>query len=118
MILLGPETQTITETWLREILAAYRSTDDVFRDEFLGGVIFTRLRYLPRLPNLELTPSALKLLESLGTKWFETMENDFAHNLPPPGPYRVARQWLREIVKLYDDTQGAFIQSLIPLPRE
>ncbi|KAL9631985.1 MAG: hypothetical protein Q9164_005592 [Protoblastenia rupestris] len=117
VIFLDQRTHKVTETWLRKTLAAYRSTDDVFQDDFLSGVIFTRVKSPPSSPSLDISPSAYKLLESLGTKWLETIDNGFADDLPSAGPYFVARHKLREIVRLYDDVQGAFIQSLIPLPQ-
>ena len=93
-------------------LELYRSTDDVFRDEFLNGVFFTVAdgRYPYK------SPAAHQLLESLGTKWAEILDTGDEDDFPPPGPYVAARQHLLEVFKLNDDLQGAFINGLVPMP--
>ena len=118
VIFLDQETQEVTEEWLRETLEAYRSMDDVFQDDFLSGVIFTRVKQPPSSSSLDISPSARRLLRSLGTMWLDTIESNFVDDLPLPGPYLVVRRELREIVRLHDDVQGAFIQSLMPLDQE
>ena len=103
----------ITETWLRQAPESYRSTDDVFRDDFLAGVIFTAVT---GGTSVTISPAAYKLLESLGTCWVETLDTDSKDDVPPPGPYVAAGQQLSEIFRLYDDFQGAFMNGLIPTP--
>ena len=103
----------ITETWLRQALETYRSTDDVFLDDFLAGVIFTAVT---GGTSVTISPAANKLLESLGTCWVETLDTDSKDDTPPPGPYVAAGQQLSEIFRLYDDFQGAFMNGLIPTP--
>lgn len=102
----------ITETWLRHTLETYRSTDDVFHDDFLGGVIFTGAT---DGPSLEVTPAAKRLLDSLGNKWVEVLGKNGVDDKLPPGPYLVVKQLLLDISRLYDDFQGAFMTGLIPL---
>ena len=101
----------VTEIRLRQVLEAYRSTDDVFRDEFLKVVIFTGVT---SGTSLDIAPPAHKLLESLGTIWIEVHDADGAYDMPPPGPYVTIEQHLREVFRLHDDVQGAFMHSLIP----
>ena len=118
VIFLDQKTREVTEAWLRETLEAYRSTDDVFQDDFLSGVIFSRVKYPPSSSSLDISPSARRLLKSLGTMWLDTIESSLVDELPLPGPYIVVRRELREILRLHDDVQGAFIQSLMPLDQE
>ena len=101
----------VTEIRLRQVLDAYRSADDVFRDDFLNGVIFTGLT---GGTSLDISPAAHKLLESLGTSWIEVYDTDGADDTPPPGPYVAAEQHLLEVFRLHDDVQGAFMHSLVP----
>ena len=91
-----------------QVLEAYRSADDVFRDDFLNVVIFTGVT------NGDISRAARKLLESLGTNWIETLDSDGADDIPPPGPYVTAGQHLLEVFRLYNDVQGAFMHGLIP----
>ena len=110
VIPLGPDNR-VTEVWLRQILDIYRSTDDVFRDEFLQGVIFTGLT---SGTSLDISRAARQLLEWLGTSWVEAYDHEAQDEIPPPGPYFTAEQHLLEIFKLYNDVQGAFINGLMP----
>lgn len=103
----------ITEIWLRQVLETYRSKDDVFRDDFLSGVIFTGVT---SGTSLDISPAANKLLKSLGNNWVDTLDIDGADDIPPPGPYVTARQHLLEVFRLYDDVQGAFMNVLTPTP--
>ena len=91
-----------------QVLEAYRSADDVFRDDFLNVVIFTGVT------NGHISRAARKLLESLGTSWIETIDTDGTDDIPPPGPYITAGQHLLEVFRLYNDVQGAFMHGLIP----
>ena len=91
-----------------QVLEAYRSADDVFRDEFLNVVIFTGVT------NRDISQAAHKLLKSLGNSWVDTVDTDGADDIPPPGPYVTAGQHLLEVFRLYNDVQGAFMHGLIP----
>ena len=99
----------VTEIRLRQVLEAYRSADDVFRDDFLNVVIFTGLT---DGTSLDISPAAHKLLVSLGTSWIEVYDTDGAYDTPPPGPDVTAEQHLLEV--FHDDVQGAFMHSLVP----
>ena len=103
----------ITESWLRRTLEIYRLNDDVFRDDFLSGVIFTRVTSEARL---EVSPAATKLLESLGNRWVQTFDTHDEDDAPPPGPYVTNEHHLLEVFRLYDDVQGAFMNGLISGP--
>ncbi|TAQ87598.1 hypothetical protein B7494_g4050 [Chlorociboria aeruginascens] len=55
----------VEEKWLKDIIAKYEELDDMFRVDFLSGIIFTGF------PKIEFTPVAYKLLQTLGTRWIE-----------------------------------------------
>lgn len=101
----------ITDIWLAQILKFYRAADDVFREDFLSGVIFTGLT---NGTCVDVSPAANQLLESLGNSWIETLDTNDIDKIPPPGPYVTAGQHLLEIFRLYDDVQGAFMNGIIP----
>lgn len=98
----------ITKSWIQQKLQSYRSADDVFRDEFLNGVIFTG-----GTESLQVSPEASDHLASLGTVWTE-IENDETVDRPSPGPYLASERQLWEARRLYDDMQGAFMTGIIP----
>ena len=103
----------VTEIWLRQTLENYRSNDDVFRDDFLKGVIFSGVT---RGSSLDISPEANELLESLGTSWIEILDVNDGEDTPLPGPYVTAGHHLLEIFRLYDDLQGAFMNGFISTP--
>lgn len=101
---------SVGEKWLKDTIIKYEKVDDVFRREFLSGVIFTGSS------QIDVTAGATKLLESMGTEWIELVDTASSAFNPPPGPYYVWDKQLFEIWKLYDDCQGAFLTSLVPGP--
>ena len=103
----------VTQLWLTQVLEYYHSTDDVFRFEFLNGIIFTGVK---SGEVLDISPGAKEMLVSLGNSWVETVDADDEEKTPPPGPYLVAGRHLLEIYRLYDDIQGAFMNGLVTLP--
>ena len=103
----------VTETWLRQTIENYRSNDDVFRDDFLEGVIFSGVT---SGSSLDISPGANELLESLGTSWVEIFDVNDGDDSPLPGPYVTAGNHLLEIFRLYDDLQGAFMNGFISTP--
>ena len=109
MIALDGHT-TVTRDWLSGVLDRYRSADDVFCDAFLRGVIFTGAS---DRSNITILPDAWQLLISLGTTWTDTLNLADAGEIPKPGPYIASDQVLLEIFRLYDDTQGAFMNSVV-----
>ena len=103
----------VTETWLRQTIENYRSKDDVFRNDFLEGVVFSGVT---SGSSLEISPAANELLESLGTGWVEILDVNDGDDIPLPGPYVTAGNHLLEIFRLYDDLQGAFMNGFISTP--
>lgn len=100
----------VKEDWLKKIIAKYEESDDVFHNQFLSGVIFTGS------PNLIVTAGARALLKSMGTVWIATQDITKSKAVPLPGPYFMFSQYLFEIRRLYDDSQGAFMTSVVPGP--
>ena len=100
----------VAELWLRQTIEDYRSNDDVFRDDFLEGVIFSGVT---SGSSLDIAPAANELLESLGTSWIEILDVNDGDDTPSPGPYVTDRHDLLEIFRLYDDLQGAFTNGSI-----
>ena len=103
----------VTEAWLRQTIETYRSEDDVFRDDFLKGVIFSGVT---SGSNPDISPVANELLESLGTSWIEIRDVNEGDDTPLPGPYVAAEHHLLEIFRLYDDHQGAFMTGFTSTP--
>ena len=101
----------VTETWLSQTIENYRSNDDVFRNDFLKGVIFSGSG-----SSLDISPAANELLESLGTSWIEILDVKDGDDTPLPGSYVTAGHNLLEIFRLYDDLQGAFMNGFISTP--
>ncbi|KAL9013658.1 MAG: hypothetical protein Q9173_001652 [Seirophora scorigena] len=103
VINVKPETR-VTEEWLRKKLASYRSTDDVFCDEFLTWVLFTGIP----AEESRISPGARHYMESMGITY------KIIPAAASPGPYLACAGQLLEIYRLYDDTQGAFVTSILP----
>jgi hypothetical protein len=101
--------QLVTAELLQSIIEEYVSTDDVFRHEFLQGVVFEGASG-KGVDDL-VTPDAVNFLQSFGTQWIEIANNS---NPARPGPYLAFHQKLMEVYRLYDDIQRAFLTSFIP----
>lgn len=100
----------VTKKWLMDSIDGWRSQDDVFRDDFLGGIAFTGV---DRKEDLKIDPNAQNLLASLGICWTDVFSPKYREAVPLPGPYFVSSRQLLEIRRLYDDTHGAFVTSFI-----
>lgn len=101
-------TQASLESYVDQLTQA----DDVFQPEFLSGIIFVGADK----SEVTITPDVLKLLDLWGTRWtnFVPTESLDEENLLA-GPYIVASGWLWQVLRLYDDTQGAFMVSIKPI---
>ncbi|KAE9372705.1 hypothetical protein N431DRAFT_483442 [Stipitochalara longipes BDJ] len=112
VFLVSEESPTsISDIWLRSLVTNYIEEDDVFQLEFLEGVVFvSKGNYA-----IEVAPSAKVYLEGLGTKWIHSfsLEVQVGYNIKP-GPYAVVDGHLREIWKLYSDTNGTLLTALKP----
>lgn len=99
----------ITESWMQESVQKYKSTDDVFHEAFLSGVIFHGAS-----EDVEIADNAQDFLSKLGTQWIQYMPpTSPAQNLLP-GPYVLVGNRLRDVWRLFDDTNGAFMMTFRP----
>lgn len=103
----------VTKKWLMDSFVCWRSQDDVFRDDFLGGIAFIGVE---RKEDLKIDPDAQIFLASLGVNWTDVISSTNPQAVPLPGPYLVSGRHLLEIRRLYDDTHEAFITSIIASP--
>lgn len=94
----------ITEDWLRQKVMSYRSSDDVFCDAFMIGVVFTQGTRMPKV-----SAEASDYMKSLGNTWFK-----ITAARQSPGPYLTFGGQLFEVYRVYDDTQGAFMTGIFP----
>lgn len=98
----------VEEHWLKNFIAKYETCDDVFSNKFLNGVIFIAPS------SLEVTPEARRLLEFKGNSWIEILKIKETEVLLPSGPHIIFEQDVFEIRRLYEDSQGAFVTSIVP----
>ena len=106
MIPLDEGSVSVSQRWLKDRVAQYENQDDVFRKEFLRGVIFTAV------DEVRIEPKAKEFLTSLGNVWHE---NVTGMAVPPcSGIYLAIERHLFEVWKLYDDFNGAFQTALVP----
>jgi hypothetical protein len=108
VISLGDEIELVEEKWLERTIIRYKEVDDVFREEFLNGVLFTSRK------TIEITAGAKELLGTKGTSWIEMLNVTTGTSCPKPGPYYISGRQLFEIWELQDDSHGAFLNSLVP----
>jgi hypothetical protein len=112
VFLVSKESPTnISDVWLQSLVTNYIEKDDVFQREFLEGVVFaSKDNHL-----FDVAPSAKAYLEGLGTKWIHylPLELQIRCNIKP-GPYAVVDGHLREIWKLYSDTNSTLLTALKP----
>lgn len=101
-------TEHITAEWVQHALAELDS-DDVFNYAFLKAVLFVSADH--RHPTL--TESTLQVLKSRGAVWIKTLPDTL--NLSP-GPYLTRDGTLAPMLRLYDDTHGAFLHAIRPGP--
>lgn len=100
---------SVEEDWLREKIAKFKRDDDVFRTEFLSGVIFTA-----STPFSLSTAVGEVLRSEFGTTLIETVVSSESDARPEPSPYYLHDGQVFSIWKLCDDTQGAFLTGLVP----
>lgn len=103
------ECSVITDTWLQSTLDEYRK-DDVFQDEFLQGIVFRTSQN----DVANLTPEARALLEKHDTEWICSLDAGELGHKVRPGPYILIDNHLREVWRLYRDTQEVFRLTLQP----
>lgn len=93
---------------LEFVLRNAEEEDDVFRGEFLQGVILL----VPWEYNEELARCAHKLLFSRGNIWVDVWSQPESGLIA--GTYIIDQSLLRRVYRLYDDQQKVFLTTLKP----
>ena len=94
-------------SFLKAFIAHALATDDVFKTEFLEGILI-----ITELSNVEIDPETSELLKTWGNSW--------VHFVPPlgapaPSPCVLDGGKLSPVWRVFDDTAGAFS---LPLRRD
>ncbi|KAK4222507.1 amidase signature domain-containing protein [Podospora fimiseda] len=98
----------VNKTWVDRILGEYEQ-DNVFRDSFLQGVIIVG----NQSGSLDITVRARNALEARGAAWIKAAKRKKNSNFTlASGSHLVSNGILAPVLKLYDDTHGAFLHSL------
>lgn len=95
----------MSESWIQAALKKARDEDDVFRDEFLHRVLFIADAH----ETLDLDQAAQRYLTNLGANWIGTVSKDT--NLRA-GPHIERDGSLIPVLRVFDDSHGAFLQAL------
>ncbi|OCL12401.1 amidase signature enzyme [Glonium stellatum] len=98
----------ITKEWLQNSVNNYVSKDDVFRKEFLAGIIFVGAGE----EEVQITEDGKELLDRFGMR-FSVYLNTASERLMP-GPCVVLNHKALEVSRLYPDENGAFLAALRP----
>jgi hypothetical protein len=91
-------------------LETYAKHDDVFRWEFLSGIILVGASK----SDVEMTDGARNFLESLGNEWIEWVENGSQQVQIPLGPVAFVNGKFTSILRLFDDSRKAFVVAVKP----
>lgn len=106
---LPPEPNpTITAAWVLDVIAEY-VRDDVFQTSFLDTVVFSRAY----ASDFEITQEAYEHLKQLGNRYIVIV----AEPDPPPGPYALVGNEMRDVWKIVDDSFGTCMTTLRPQSR-
>ncbi|KAI1122992.1 amidase signature domain-containing protein [Nemania abortiva] len=94
---------------LKAEIRRFNELDDVFSADFLSFVILVSVN-----KQLELQKTAQEYLLSRGTRRVALVDrSSWAHGFPQEGPYFATQAGLFRAWKLFPDTQGAFVASLL-----
>lgn len=106
---LSAEPHTLKDN-LQKLCREFQARDDVFRPEFLQGVIVRGAASSEGSSSLE------ELWSDWGTKWqyFDNAED--TNNMIPSGPYVIQQGRLAQVWRLYDDHNKAFLTAVWPSP--
>lgn len=99
----------VTRAWIARALKEYNDRDDVWRPEFLAAALF----WHTSAQKLEIEKEAIELLQEQGAAAIATHQTSKEGCAILAGPYHYSAGILRPVWRLYADTQGAFLHSLI-----
>ena len=101
---------SITPAWIDSQVTEYLA-DDVFRLEFLRGVILTTAAD----DQIEISESTRKCLRSKGTNWIQAIPQKLAAAaFLRDGPGVVMNGYFHEVWRVYSDTNGTLLTALKP----
>ncbi|KAJ5711217.1 amidase signature enzyme [Penicillium malachiteum] len=95
--------------FLRKAIATYLQ-DDVYREEFLAGVIFTGARRSEVTLDLDIRT----LRKEWGIKWVCFISGTDLPQELSPGPYSIIQGILHDVRKVYSDNNYGFVQAVWP----
>ena len=95
--------------WLESLLDDVLQADDVFRFDFLFGVVFLGNGILE---SKSWNARARELLSSHGTSWTQFIDAASLDDSLLPGPYVLEKGLLWKVSRLYEDTANAFTVGL------
>ena len=101
-----PQGHPFDDDWLEKSITKALNLDDVLHEDFLETILLTG----PGSEQLSNAQSSGRLLRSVQNKWGVAkirglgLQSDLL-----PGPYIVVGGELWQVLRLYDDTQGAFL---------
>lgn len=98
-------TGDIDMKWLEDFIRKARTTDDVFNEAFLYGLVITH-QYTEGVFNI--TDDASEFLDQLGNAWLECVRTGHLS----PGLYLLHKSRLRPVCRLYSDLQKSFLTAL------
>lgn len=102
--------QTTEEYDLQGLFTDWAANDDVFRTEFLEGVVFVSTSN--QKSNSSQVPDTLR--QKWGTNLCLTLPTDVPESMLPIGPHLLERGKLYTVYRLYDDVNGAFMTATKP----
>jgi hypothetical protein len=79
-------------------------------DEFLAGIIFIASSG----SLIQLTDEVEELLQTRGTQWVAILAQPVTSPALLVGPFLLADAGLWQVFRLYDDTNSAFLNALVP----
>ncbi|KAL4939101.1 amidase signature domain-containing protein [Aspergillus oleicola] len=102
--------KTIHRDWIRDQVDSYMKHDDVFHESFLAGVIFSSAE----VEELVVSDESRAYLAERGNQFIVYDNANQNKDTLPPGPYVIIGERLRNVWRLFEDPQGAFMTTLQP----
>jgi hypothetical protein len=101
---------SIDAKYLQSRIQHYITTCDVFTLDFLHCVEFIGADQ----GDVDFQRDAKEQLNQWGNSWVKFTRTETANGGPPPGPYVVVDQHLRQVWRVYDDFAKAFLVTTWP----
>lgn len=104
------DSQKPEEHDLKDLFTEWAAIDDVFRPEFLNGVVF--FSTIDQVSSSSQIPSTLR--QTWGTNFCVTLSTNAPKSDLPTGPHLLEEGKLFTVYRLYDDINGAFMTAIKP----